>query len=287
MHFVLIVPPITSWRNTGLTKTDSYYSPFPMSGFVHTAQAAEGISVHLSPYVVGHFMGVPITATLITTWLTMAVVLLLAYFVGRKVTLIPSKLQSVFEALIAATYGYIKDTLESEVLARKYFPIIMTIFIFVLALNWVGLLPGVTSIGFYEGHGEEAHFIPFLYPAATDLNITIAFALIAFFTVEVAGILALGIWKYGGKFINFSSPLAFVIGLIELISEFARLIAFSFRLFGNIFAGKTLILVAIFFVPFILPVPLLAFEVFVGFIQAFIFAILTLFFIKIAVEEPH
>jgi F-type H+-transporting ATPase subunit a len=163
----------------------------------------------------------------------------------------------------------------------------MTIFIFILAMNWFGLLPGVTSIGYYAGHGEESHFIPFLYPAATDLNITIAFALIAFFTIELAGVLALGLWKYTGKFVNFSSPLAFVIGIIELISELARLISFSFRLFGNIFAGKTLLVVIMFFIPYVVPIPIIAFEVFVGFIQAFIFAILTLFFIKLAREAPH
>jgi F-type H+-transporting ATPase subunit a len=100
-------------------------------------------------------------------------------------------------------------------------------------------------------------------------------------------VITLGLFKYGGKFINFHSPLGFVIGLIELISEIARLISFSFRLFGNIFAGKTLLVVVMFFVPYVLPVPLLAFEVFVGFIQAFIFSILTLFFIKLAVTEPH
>ena len=83
-------------------------------------------------------------------------------------------------------------------------------------------------------------------------------------------------------------PLAFVIGIIELLSELARLISFSFRLFGNIFAGKTLLLVVMFLAtPYLLPVPLLAYELFVGFIQAFIFAILTLFFIKLAIEEPH
>ena len=97
----------------------------------------------------------------------------------------------------------------------------------------------------------------------------------------------LGALKYASKFISFKSPLSFVIGIIELISEMARIITFSFRLFGNIFAGKVLILVLMAFVPLILPVPLLAFEVFVGFIQAAIFALLTLFFIKIAVEEPH
>lgn len=98
----------------------------------------------------------------------------------------------------------------------------------------------------------------------------------------------LGLFKYGGKFINFHSPLAFVIGLIELLSELARLISFSFRLFGNIFAGKTLLLVIMFLTtPYILPVPLIAYEFFVGFIQAFIFAILTLYFVKLAIEAPH
>jgi F-type H+-transporting ATPase subunit a len=181
----------------------------------------------------------------------------------------------------------VKETLESETLARRYFPILATIFFFILAANWVGLLPGVTSIGYWGEYHGESKLIPFFYPVNTDLNVTFALALIAFVTIEVAGILALGAWKYGGKFINFHSPLAFVIGLVELIGEMARLISFSFRLFGNIFAGKTLILVAIFFVPLIMPVPIMAFELFVGFIQALVFAILTLLFIKLAVAEPH
>jgi F-type H+-transporting ATPase subunit a len=134
---------------------------------------------------------------------------------------------------------------------------------------------------------HDGHFTPFLYPANTDLNITLAFAIIAFLTIEFAGFATIGFFKYAGKFINFSSPLAFIIGIIELISELARLISFSFRLFGNIFAGKTLLVVIMFFVPYVVPVPLIAFEVFVGFIQAFIFSILTLFFIKLAAAEPH
>jgi F-type H+-transporting ATPase subunit a len=200
------------------------------------------------------------------------------------------------------------DVLESKSLAKKFFPLVMTIFLFVLAMNWMGLMPGVDSIGIHtevESHGEEvthassvsgqqqsaevvSKFIPFFHPPATDLNITIGFAIVAFVSIELAGVMLLGLWKYGGKFINFKSPLAFVIGLIELLSELARLISFSFRLFGNIFAGKTLLLVIMFLTtPYILPVPLIAYEFFVGFIQAFIFAILTLYFIKLAIEEPH
>jgi F-type H+-transporting ATPase subunit a len=256
-----------------------------MFGLIETAHAAEGIQVKLAPYVLGDFFGMPITATLVTTWLTMGLLLALVLMGTRRLALVPAgKLQQVFEVVVGGVYDYMADVLESKTLARKYFPIVMTIFLFVLSLNWVGLLPGVTAFGLTD---EKGHLVPLLYPAATDLNITLAFAIVAFLTIEIAGMVALGTFRYLGKFFNFHSPLGFVIGLIELVSEIARLISFSFRLFGNIFAGKTLLVVVMFFVPYIVPVPLLAFEVFVGFIQAFIFAVLTLFFIKLAIAEPH
>ena len=254
-----------------------------MFNFVQTAHAAEGISVKLNPYIVGEFMGVSITATMLTTWLAMAILLGLAIYVGRNLKTVPGKLQIIFETIVGGVYQYVEDTLESRELARKYFPILITMFLFLLVMNWVGLLPGVTTIGLENGD----KFTPFFYPPATDLNVAIAFALVAMFTIEFAGIAALGLWKYGGKFINFSSPLNFLVGIIELISEIGRLVSFSFRLFGNIFAGKTLLVVATFFVPFVLPVPILAYEVFVGFIQAGVFFFLTLIFIKLAVSEPH
>lgn len=251
----------------------------------YAAEEAEGIHVTLKPYVLGSFAGLPITATLVTAWLTMLILIVAAYLFRRRFALVPKKTQSVLELMVGGAYDYIADVLESKERARFYFPVIMTIFVFILAMNWLGLFPGVQSIGFYDA---EHHFTPLLYPAATDLNITIAFALIAFFTIEIAGVLAIGLWRYAGKFINFSSPVAFFIGLIELLSELARLVSFSFRLFGNIFAGKTLLLVVMFLAtPYVLPVPLIAYEFLVGFIQAFIFAILTLYFIKLATEEPH
>jgi F-type H+-transporting ATPase subunit a len=264
-----------------------------MLGLVQTAHAAEegGLSIHLAPQVVTTVFGVPITSSLLTVWVTMAILILLALLVKRSLRMIPGKLQSSFEALIGGVFDYMAEVLESRELARKFFPLVMTIFIFILAMNWVGLLPGIDSIGYYgaSAHEEGATaFIPFFHPAATDLNITIAFAIIAFVSIELAGVVLLGVFKYAGKFINFKSPFAFIIGIIELLSELARLISFSFRLFGNIFAGKVLLLVIMFLVtPYLLPVPFMAYELFVGFIQAFIFAILTLYFIKLAVEEPH
>lgn len=246
-----------------------------------------GISIHLSAPVLGHFFGIPVTSTLIMVWTTMLLVVAFLLYMRPRLALIPGKMQVAIETLLGGGFDYMAQALESRELARKFFPLIMSIFIFVLALNWIGLLPGVTAIGIYtESHGAHT-LVPFWYPANTDLNVTIAVALIAFFAIEIAGIAALGLWKYGGKFINFSSPLNFGIGIIELFSELARLVSFSFRLFGNVFAGKTLLVIAMFFVPFILPVPILAFELFVGLIQAFIFAVLTLFFIKLAIAEPE
>ena len=253
----------------------------------NSAQAHEGIAIHLAPDVVTHIGTLPVTSTLITSWLTILLLIAFAVYFKGAIRKIPGRMQVIFEVVVGGAYDYVKETLESEVLARKYFPIIATIFFFILATNWIGLLPGVTSIGYFaESHGAQK-LIPFLYPVNTDLNVTIALALIAFFTIEVAGVLALGVLKYGGKFVNFSSPLAFFIGFVELIGELARLVSFSFRLFGNIFAGKTLLLVSFFFVPYIIPVPVMGYEVFVGFIQATVFALLTLFFIKLAVAEPH
>jgi F-type H+-transporting ATPase subunit a len=258
----------------------------------HGGEEAGGISIHLAPDIVGTFFGIPITNTLLTVWLTMALLICVALLVKSKLSIVPGKLQIAFEALIGGVYTYMADVLESKTLATKFFPLIMTIFIFILTMNWMGLLPFVDAVGIHKevtSHGEVvSKLIPFFHPPATDLNVTIGFAIIAFVAIELAGVTLLGFWKYGGKFINFKSPLAFFIGLMELISELARLISFSFRLFGNIFAGKTLLLVVMFLTtPYLLPVPLIAYELFVGFIQAFIFAILTLYFIKIAIEEPH
>lgn len=256
---------------------------------MQTAYAAteEGIAIHLSAPILGHFFGIPVTSTLIMVWFTILLLCVFAFFWRSRLQMIPGKVQTGVELLIGGGFDYMAEALESKELTRKFFPLIMTLFIFILALNWIGLFPGVDSIGIFKGvHGEEA-LVPFLHPANTDLNITIGLAFIAFVSIELSGILFLGFWKYGGKFINFSSPLAFFIGIIELFSEMARLVSFSFRLFGNIFAGKTLLLIAIFFMPFILPVPILAFEMFVGLIQAFIFAVLTLFFIKLAIAEPE
>ena len=243
----------------------------------------KGIHVELKATVLGHVLGLPITNSLIMTWVVMVILIAFAFFFGRSLKEIPGKFQAGFEMAITGAFDYIAMTLESDKLAKRFFPLIATIFLFVLVSNELEFFPGVGSIGFFQG-GE---LIPLLRAPTADLNLTLALAFISFFTIEITGIAMLGFFKYAGKYVNLKSPVGFAVGIIELISNLGRLISFSFRLFGNIFAGEVMILVASFFLPYFLPVPLMAFEMFVGLIQAIVFAMLTLFFIKLAIAEPH
>ena len=246
-----------------------------MEGGVHIALAAERLF---------EVWGIPITNTLITAWVVIALLLVLGFYVGRNLTLIPGKVQNLFESLFEFVLNYMEETLGNRDLARRFFPLIMTIFLFIFFSNIFEFLPFVGSVGI---KGEEG-LVPLFRSASTDLNMTLALAIIAYLVIEITGIVILGVLKYGSKFVNFKEGvLGFAIGLIELVSNLARLISFSFRLFGNIFAGGILIGVAVAFLPLFLPVPLILFETFVGLVQAAIFALLTLAFIKIAITEAH
>lgn len=227
--------------------------------------------------------GLPITNALASAVLVTVVLVIFALLFRRKIAMIPGKIQAFLEVLFVGILDYMEETLESRRLAKRFFPLITTLFLFILLANYTEIIPGVGSILFQHA-GESTKLFR---PASTDLNFTIALSIVSMVVIQVVGVLTIGILKYGGKFVNLKSVLGFFIGLIELVSELARLVSFSFRLFGNIFAGKVLILVATAFIPFFLPVPLLIFEVFVGLIQAAIFALLTLFFIKLAMEDPH
>lgn len=242
-----------------------------------------GMHVVLKAEPIGEFLGFTITNSLLMTWIVMAVLMVFAVLFRRKIALIPGKLQAGVEWLFEGVLGYMEEVLEDRKLARRFFPLVMTIFLFVLVGNEMAFLPGVGSVGVESDHG----LIPLLRAPAADLNFTLALAFISFFTIEVTSLAVLGFRTYGGKYLSFQSFSGFFVGIIEFLSNLGRIISFSFRLFGNIFAGEVMIIVAMFFVAYLLPVPLIAFEVFVGFIQAVVFAMLTLFFIKLAIMDPH
>ncbi len=243
----------------------------------------EGISVVLKAEQLGSVFGFPITNSLIMAWIVMAFLIGFAYFFGRSLSMVPGKLQAGIEWAFEGAIAYMTEVLESEALARRFFPLIASIFIFVAVINEIEFFPGIGSLGLW--HASE--FLPILRAPTTDLNFTLALAIISFLTIEITGILTIGFFKYAGKYVNLTSPIGFVVGLIELMSNMGRLISFSFRLFGNIFAGEVMVLVAGYFLPYVLPAPLMGFEMFIGLVQALVFAMLTLFFIKLAIVDPH
>lgn len=127
--------------------------------------------------------------------------------------------------------------------------------------------------------------VPYFRSMNTDINSPLSIAVMAMIFVEFWGITALGVFKYAGKFVNFSSPINFFVGILEFVAEMARIISFTFRLFGNMLAGEILLLVMTFLVPFLVALPFYALETFVGIIQAFVFAMLTLVFGVLAVSS--
>jgi len=227
--------------------------------------------------------GWPVTNALLTSFLAMAALVACGIAIRSRLALMPGKLQNVFELFLDGALGIMDSVLGERALSQKYFPIVATIFLFILLSNWLGLFPVVGSV-LVETHG---HLVPLFRAPASDLNFTIALAVIAILGVNFFAFAALGVRKHLSKFFNFKNPIFSFAGILELISEFVKIISFSFRLFGNIFAGEVLLVIIAFLVPYFIPLPFLFLEVFVGFIQAFIFAMLTLVFIAMAVsEEP-
>ncbi len=241
----------------------------------------QGIHVAISAEKLGEFLGIPITNTLVTSWVVIALLVITAFIVRRKLAMIPGKFQTLMETMVGFVYDYITETLESREMARRFFPLLMTIFLFIFVGNMLHFIPGIGSITYHD--------YPLLRAPNTDLTVPLVLAIISFFVIEITGILAIGFWKYSSKFLQnpFKNPIGFAVGIIELIGELVRVVSLSFRLFGNILAGEIIIAVAIYFAPYLLPVPLMLFEIFIGFLQAAVFSLLTLFFIKLAIAEPH
>lgn len=242
----------------------------------------------LASETIAHIGSFPLRNSMIMSWLAV-LVLVIAALVFRKKggKLIPRGFQNFVEAIVEGMFDFFTTITQSREQTKRFFPVIATIFIYVLFANWMGLLPGVGSIGIWEM--EEGHevFLPLLRSAYSDINLTLSIALISVFMTQVFGLMGLGFKHYAGKFfVNpFKDFIGSFVGLLELISEFAKVISFSFRLFGNVFAGEVLLAVIGFLLPFIAPLPFYGLELFVGFIQALVFSLLTAVFMKMAVTS--
>jgi F-type H+-transporting ATPase subunit a len=248
------------------------------------------MEISLAAEKIGHIGILPVTNSMLMTWIAGLLLLSLSYFATRKMQAVPTGLQNALEMIVELLFNTAEGIIGSVQQTKKYFPLVGTIFLFVITSNWLGLIPGVGTIGIHETIEGHERLIPLLRSGNADLNMTLALALITVIAVQVFGIAAIGIIAYGKKFINFKSPIYFFVGILELMSEVTRIVSFSFRLFGNIFAGEVLLTVIAVIAPYIAPLPFFGLELFVGFVQALVFMMLALVFIKTAItvhDEAH
>lgn len=250
------------------------------------------LAISLASETIAHVGPFEIRNTMLMAWLAMLA--LIAFCGAVRATgykLIPGRFQMAVELVIGGLYDLFASILHDDRLARKFFPMLATMMFFIVLGNWMGILPGVGSItilGMHEGH-EAA--IPLFRSMNADVNMTLAIAVMAMLAVQMFGMLELGFFHYTGKFIipPWKGPIQTFVGLLEIVSELSKIISFTFRLFGNIFAGEVLLIVISYLVPYLAPVPFLGMELFVGLIQGLVFALLTTVFLKNAVtsHESH
>jgi F-type H+-transporting ATPase subunit a len=296
--------------------------------------AASGPHISIAAEPLFSVGSLAITNSIFTSLLVSTILVTFAIIVrlSLKKTNKPTGLQNFAEWIVEALIGLVQSITNNERKTKEFLPWVASFFLFILLNNWLGLFPGVGTIGItvdesgekhaalqtqlvsipteqtyaatpvVEEHAEEtteeasdihveegapaeaashSKFVPIFRPGTADLNTTLALALLTVFLIQFYGVKHLGL-SYFKKYINFSSPIMFFVGILELVSEVSKIISFAFRLFGNVFAGEVLLVVISFLLPVVAPLPFYGLEVFVGFIQALVFAMLSLVLYNLA-----
>lgn len=313
--------------------------------------AASGPHISISAETIFSIGGLHVTNSMITSVIVSGLLIAFALWVrmSMKNTNRPTGVQNVAEWIVESLTGLIHSVTGNKQRTELFFPVIATFFLFIIANNWFGLLPGVGTImvggegaakdeivlapsgvtvknaapviyaseaipaelstqeavhtdvetapkeegailhdaeeavdaHVEVGESEHAVAVPLFRAGTADLNMTIALGILSVGLVQYYGLkyLKLGYLK---KYINFSSPIYFAVGILEIILEAAKIVSFAFRLFGNIFAGEVLLAVIGFIAALIAPMPFYGLEIFVGFIQALVFSMLSVVFFNMA-----
>jgi F-type H+-transporting ATPase subunit a len=258
----------------------------------------------LAPGVLFHVFSLPVTNTMVTAWISIILIVLLTYLAFRKPKMVPTGLQNVMEFIYLALLDFCKSV-AGEKNGRRFFPFVATIFLYVIVNAYLGLLPFYGDAFFVTVNGQH---VPLLRAANTDINVPLALALFSWVAIETFGVKAHGVVPYIKKFVNvkrlglgFSKifhgqaksafgdllfgAIDVFVGFLEGVSEFIRIISFTFRLFGNMTAGEVLVLIVAFLAPLVTGFLVYGLETLVGFVQALIFGGLTLVWMTTAVEK--
>jgi F-type H+-transporting ATPase subunit a len=267
-------------------------------------------AIKLAPDVIFNIGPLPVTNTLFCTWISIVVLVALFYFGTRRRDLIPRGIQNFMEWAVELLRGLAETVAGSKEMGKKFFPLAATFFLFIVVSNLLDVFPGVDTVGSIDTAVLAQHpgshpigpflfgdisnaVIPWIRPATTDINLNLAMALIAVITAQAFGFYTLGPKEHLLKYINlrslfkfnFEGLIEFFVGLLEIISEIARIISLSFRLFGNIFAGSVVLAVFAFLLPALADIVFIPFEIFVAVVQALVFSLLTLVYLQTAVTS--
>lgn len=250
-----------------------------------------------------HIGSLPLTNSMINSWIVVLFLVAVSFVVRKRMKFIPRGFQNFIEIVVEYIYGIIYSVTNDKKVSYKYLPLIFCLFVFIISNNWLGLLPGVGSIGqIADMHGKHV-FIPYLRGGTADINATLGLAMFGVLATHVFGVISLGAWSYLNKFIKIKtvmdipaklkhgamtlieSPIDIFIGLVELLGEITKMASLSLRLFGNIYAGEVLLASIAGMVALFAPIPFMFLELFVGYVQALVFSSLIMSYLAVAVES--
>lgn len=288
---------MTNETNQKIERTDAPPAP---TAAVGAGELKHEVTLYAEP--IAHFGSFTVTNALLTGWVVVALIILFSVALRTQLREVPRGIQNFFEAVLEGAFSLCDQVTGSRKISEKVFPLAFAIFVFILVNNWIGLLP-LGGFGIVETAEHGPAFVPFLRSGTADINTTVALAIMAVIGANLFGIFSIGLWKSFNKYVNLKAlggifttvrknptvlvvaPVTFFVGILELIGEFAKVASLSFRLFGNVFAGEVLLMAMSAILAYVLPIPFIFLEVFVGVIQALIFAILVLVYFTIAAQD--
>lgn len=249
-----------------------------------------------------HIGSFPVTNTFINSTIVLVLFLILGLVLRRRDREIPDSIQNFAESILEFLLKFVDQVTRDRRKSIRFLPIVGSLFFFILISNWLGIFPGIGSIGRWMTVHGEAELVPIFRPANTDLNMTLAMAVLGVMASHILGIVAVGFWRYANKFVKLgdiwrsfrkggvSIMVAFIefgVGIIEIFSEVAKVVSLSLRLFGNVFAGEVLLTVIAGLIAFFVPLPFVFLEILVGLIQAVVFSMLVLVSLTLATAQVH
>ena len=239
-----------------------------------------GLNISLAPEVLFHIGSFTVTNTYFWFFCLWLFLVVGAIIFKSRIKLMPGKFQNLVEMAISGAYDFTESIIGPGKKAERAFPLVATMFFFILISNLLAYIPGQAAITINTSGG----IVPLFRSIVADYGFVFMMTISVVILIQIIAIATSGPFAYIGKFINLRSPLKAFLGIMDLIGEIAKVVSLSFRLFGNMFAGEVLSAVMLFLAPFFIPLPFLFLGLLTAIVQAFVFSVLTLVFISMASE---